>query len=84
MKTPSTISKHLSILQQAGLIESRKKERWVHYRWAGPTAPAVARQALHWVTQSLRSDQQVTADARRLQAILKTNPKVLCQRQLRS
>ena len=28
---PSTISKHLSILFQAGLVESRKTERWVYY-----------------------------------------------------
>jgi ArsR family transcriptional regulator len=29
---PSTMSKHLSILHHAGLIQSRKTERWVHYR----------------------------------------------------
>ena len=31
----STISKHLSILHHAGLIESRKDERWVFYRLPG-------------------------------------------------
>ncbi|MEY4385928.1 MAG: hypothetical protein RLY20_1211 [Verrucomicrobiota bacterium] len=29
---PSTVSKHLSILTQAGLTLSRKDERWVYYR----------------------------------------------------
>ena len=28
---PSTMSKHLSILYQAGLVDSRKNGRWVHY-----------------------------------------------------
>ena len=29
---PSTVSKHMSILKQAGLVESRKDSRWVYYR----------------------------------------------------
>ena len=29
---PSTISKHLSILYQAGLAESRKDGRWIYFR----------------------------------------------------
>lgn len=29
---PSTVSKHMSILKQAGLVISRKQERWVYYR----------------------------------------------------
>jgi ArsR family transcriptional regulator len=29
---PSTISKHMSILKQAGLVDSRKDSRWVYYR----------------------------------------------------
>ena len=29
---PSTVSKHLSVLYQAGLVESRKEGRWVRCR----------------------------------------------------
>ena len=29
---PSTVSKHLTILKRAGLIEGRKEGRWMHYR----------------------------------------------------
>ena len=32
---PSTISKHLSILFQAGLVESRKDGRWFYYQLPG-------------------------------------------------
>ena len=37
---PSTISKHLSILYQAGLVESRKEGRWIYYSPAGQGSPA--------------------------------------------
>ncbi len=81
---PSTVSKHLSILHQAGLIDSRKAERWVFYRLPGPEAPAVVRRALDWVRETLAKDPQVAGDARSLKAILKMDPKILCQRQCRS
>ena len=50
---PSTVSKHLSILHHAGLIQSRKTERWVYYRLPDKTAPAAVREALDWVKKSL-------------------------------
>ncbi len=31
---PSTVSKHMSVLKQAGLVESRKDSRWVYFRLA--------------------------------------------------
>ena len=43
---PSTVSKHLSILFQAGLVESRKKDRWIYYQLPGKNAPAAVRAAL--------------------------------------
>jgi len=32
----STVSKHLSVLKNAGLVEDRKDGAWVHYRLACP------------------------------------------------
>ena len=29
---PSTVSKHMSILKQAGLVQMRKEGRWAYYR----------------------------------------------------
>ena len=43
---PSTMSKHLSVLHQAGLILSRKAERWVYYRLPGRKAPVVVRKEI--------------------------------------
>ena len=68
---PSTTSKHLSILRQARLIESRKHGKWVYYAPANPeTAPAFIQQALAWVAQSLEATPQIVADRTRLQRML--------------
>jgi ArsR family transcriptional regulator len=80
---PSTISRHLSILHQAGLIQSRKEERWVFYRLPGRDAPVVVSEALDWVLKSLGDTPQAAEDRKTLKAVLRTSPKVICQRQLR-
>ncbi len=77
----STVSKHLSLLQQAGLITSRKSERWVHYRLAGASAPAAVREALEWVFKSLARSSDRHRDQLRLRQILKQDPSDLCKRQ---
>jgi DNA-binding transcriptional ArsR family regulator len=78
---PSTVSKHMWILNQARLVERRKEGRWMYYRQAGRDAPAPARAALRWVQQTLAEDPQTRRDAKRLEAILKIDPEVLCRRQ---
>lgn len=80
---PSTISKHLSILQRAGLILSRKTERWVYYRLPEKSAPVVVREALDWVKKSLAKSGEAAADARRLTKIAKMDLKEICRRQCR-
>src|SRR6266851_547520 len=69
----STISKHLSILYQAGLVDSRKDGRWMYYSLSGKASPAV-REALTWVKKSLASDARTVEDACRLKQVLKMVP----------
>lgn len=76
----STISKHLSILSQAGLILSRKTERWVYYRLPDRAAPVAVREALDWVRKSLAKAEETTADGRRLAKILKMELADICRR----
>jgi len=80
---PSTISKHLSILHHAGLILSRKSERWVFYRLPGKSAPFTVREALGWVHKSLAKTDEAASDAKILTRILKTDPAELCRRRCR-
>ncbi len=68
---PSTTSKHLSILRQSRLIESRKKGRWVYYRLAGNSAPEPVRAALEWATSCLEHCPAIVEDAARMEDILR-------------
>ncbi len=78
---PSTMSKHLSILHHAGLIQSRKTERWVHYRLPDKSMPPVIGKALDWVKKSLARTDEAKADTKRLNTILKMDVKDICRRQ---
>ncbi len=78
---PSTVSKHMSILHQARLVESRKEGRWAYFRLADDDAPAEALQALELVLASLKQDKQGKADQQQLKAVLKMEPEELCRKQ---
>ena len=80
---PSTVSKHLSILYHAGLIQSRKSERWVYYRLPDKAAPVAVREALDWVKKSLGKSEEAAADTKRLYRVLKTDLAEICRRQCR-
>jgi DNA-binding transcriptional ArsR family regulator len=78
---PSTVSKHLSILFQARLVESRKDGRWIYYKLPGKDASMMVRKALDWIEKSQAKDPQVLADNKKLKQILKQDPAELCKRQ---
>ncbi len=80
----STVSKHLSVLYQAGLVESRKEGRWIYYRLPDKKAPEAVRQALEWVEQSLSGEPRIAEDLEQLKHILKIDPVEICKRQCRS
>ncbi len=75
---PSTVSKHLSILKQARLIDGRKHGRWMYYRLADEDVPTVAKDAISWALNGLGRDRQRQQDAERLIQILAMDPEVLC------
>jgi ArsR family transcriptional regulator len=78
---PSTVSKHLSVLHHAGLILSRKIERWVYYRLPDKPASVPVRDALGWVHKSLAKTDEALADAIKLKKILATDLAEICRRQ---
>ena len=81
---PSTVSKHLSVLHQAGLVESRKDGRWIYYKLPANGAGAAVRGALRWVEQSAGEDARVAEDGKKLKKIREMDPVELCKRQCRS
>lgn len=78
---PSTVSKHLSLLFQAGLVESRKDGRWMFYKLPAKEAPVVVREAIDWVEKALADNPHVLEDNKQLKKILKQDPAELCKRQ---
>lgn len=81
---PSTVSKHMSILQQARLVQSRKQGRWAYFKLTDNDASAEASQCLEVVLSSLMQDKQGKADQKQLKAVLKRQPEELCRTQARS
>jgi DNA-binding transcriptional ArsR family regulator len=80
---PSTVSKHMSILKQARLVDTRKSGRWVFYRLAGNGSASEIQEAIAWVCKSLSGDTSVRRDDQRLQDVLKLDLTVLCSMQAR-
>ncbi len=64
--SPSTVSKHLDILYQAGLVERHKEGRWCYFRLAGREAPQEVRAALRWVETALGEASEMQADLTRV------------------
>lgn len=77
---PSTISKHLAILKQAGLIDARKHGRWMYYRIADHDEPQV-RATLDWLSGTIANSPAIRDDDRRLRNICKIDPEILCEQQ---
>jgi ArsR family transcriptional regulator len=80
---PSTVSRHLSILRDAGLVASRRDGKWIYYRTPSERdAPSssVAR-TLELVRESLAADAALRDDARSVLTILQCDPEELCRSQ---
>ena len=63
---PSTVSKHMSLLHDAGLVTRRKQGRWHYYRLAGRDAPPVVRRAIKWTLDALADEPALVKDAETL------------------
>jgi len=70
---PSTISRHMTLLREAELVERRKEGTWHFYRLAGDEAEPVVRQALAWLTGALGNDPGVLTDAARLTRVCQSD-----------
>jgi len=72
---PSTVSKHISVLRAANLVEQRKEGRWHFYRLpVDRKRTPLVRQAIKWVAGAIADDSTVAADASRLKALAEKPP----------
>lgn len=79
LSNPS-ISKHLGTLRDAGLLESRKEGRWVHYRVPVDPDPIV-RDALSFVRSHALRDEVIRNDMQTLGHIDAIDPAELARMQ---
>jgi len=76
--TGATASRHLSVLQHAGLLKNRKEGRWIYYRLA---PPADAGAVFKWLDASFAASPELQADQEALDNIVSVTREDLCRKQ---
>ena len=72
--SPATVSKHMQTLEQAGLVERKKRGKWRYYGLAAGSASRAVKQALAWVLDEVRNDPRLNADARKIRTVRRQDP----------
>jgi ArsR family transcriptional regulator len=67
--SPATVSRHMNILHQAGLVQRRKEGKWHFYRLSGATDSRLAQRALDWALNELKRDPALREDSRRIRRV---------------
>jgi DNA-binding transcriptional ArsR family regulator len=75
---PSTVSRHMAVLHQAGLVRGRKEGHWIYYSLPAEDAPAHVRDAIRWVADAMCDDEQILDDALRLEVVRNMRKEELC------
>ena len=78
---PSTVSKHMSILRQAGLVKAQKQGRWMHYSLADEGCSKEVDQILDWLSSGLKEDAVIQKDREKLKSMLMIDKETLCKKQ---
>lgn len=60
----STVSNHMAVLKRAGLVESRKDGRWMHFRLVDLGAGTPAAAALAWALDHLPKEFKVPPETK--------------------
>jgi DNA-binding transcriptional ArsR family regulator len=76
--SPSTVSKHMSILIQAGLADVRKEGRWHYYRLPESPEPVVSA-AYDFLQKANPKTPYLGKDRRLLKEVLKVDREELCR-----
>lgn len=64
----STVSQHLSLLKDAGLIVDEKVGKWVNHRLAAASASSYINELMPLIKKWLVDDKRVRADIKKLNA----------------
>jgi ArsR family transcriptional regulator len=75
---PSTVSKHLSLLESAGLVTNRRNGKWIEYTLAAEARNPYTRPVLALLDAGLDRDPVIAADRRRLRVVLRVPLDEIC------
>jgi DNA-binding transcriptional ArsR family regulator len=77
---PSTVSKHLTILRAARLVDSRKDGRWMYYHLSKEFQTPSAGKLLALLFKDMAKTSRMAADRKKLKRICGENMEALCRK----
>jgi len=77
---PSTVSKHLTILRAARLVDSRKDGRWMHYRLSREFRTLSTSKILALLFKDMAQTRRMVEDRKKLKRICGEDTEKLCRR----
>ncbi len=80
---PSTVSKHMTILRQAGLVQARKEGRWMYFCLPQRGVGKPVKEALSFIKANLAGSVQTLKDDKKLQKVLSVDRESLCKNQIK-
>ena len=75
--TQSTLSTHLQVIRQAGLVSARRQGKWMYYAIA-PEAEALVRSLFQFFAASIKADATLRRDEKNLSKRLALRAKGAC------
>ena len=75
--SPATVSKHMQTLEQAGLVERKRRGKWRYYGLAAESQSRAVKRALDWVLDEVRNDPKLNEDARNIRKVRRRDPEEL-------
>jgi DNA-binding transcriptional ArsR family regulator len=77
--SPSTVSKHIKILLNSGLVSRRKEGRWHYYYLPYQKGSSLVTSSIKWLKKSLADNETVINNKKRLRSVLKRNKEEFCR-----
>ena len=76
---PSTVSKHMWLLKQAKIVQSRKEGRWIYYKIAEDKSKLYIPELIKWISKSLSDNEKIMKDSKELKKILRCDTEEICR-----
>ena len=76
---PSTVSRHMNVLEHAGLVKTTREQRWVYYEIAGKEAGESAEKVLKLLSAMLAEYDEAREVRGEIGRIKSISPEELCR-----